>query len=37
MGQLGRLDGVFARQVDTRREWDADVSFNDSIAKAKYS
>ena len=34
MGKWGRLDGVFARQVDTRREWDADVSFNDSIAKA---
>ncbi len=32
-GKLGRLEGVFARQVDTRKEYDADISFNDSLAR----
>jgi len=34
MGKAGRLDYVVARQVDTRKEYDADISFNDSLAKA---
>ncbi|HVU94685.1 MAG TPA: TonB-dependent receptor [Puia sp.] len=33
LGKFGRLDYVFARQVDTRKEYDADISFNDSLAK----
>ncbi|HEY4110751.1 TonB-dependent receptor [Puia sp.] len=33
LGKLGRLEEVFARQVDTRKEYDADISFNDSLAK----
>ena len=33
MGNWGRLDYVFARQVDTRKEYDADISFNDSLAR----
>lgn len=34
MGKWGRLDGIFARQVDLRKEYDADISFNDSLARA---
>lgn len=34
LGKWGRLDGIFARQNDVRKEYDADISFNDSLARA---
>jgi iron complex outermembrane receptor protein len=30
---MGRIDAVYARQKDIRKEYDADVSFNDSLAR----
>ena len=33
LGKAGKLEGVFARQNDIRKEYDADISFNDSLAR----
>ncbi|HSZ34591.1 MAG TPA: TonB-dependent receptor, partial [Puia sp.] len=30
---MGRIDAIYARQKDVRKEYDADVSFNDSLAR----
>ena len=33
LNKWGKLEGIYTGQIDVRKEYDADVSFNDSIAR----